>query len=336
MRNSIAFLGAILICSLSFGQKILSVDTLHFTKEKSYSRIVARYSKNELVFGTSKTGVILYNEKSKQTQTLVQPVNCGEFRDLIVSGKNIYTCVSGDSGIIYQVSGKKAREIYRDKSFIDDLVLKGSSLIILSDPVNNELTMKVLDVKRKSLNQYGPFQTAEGEAYFAASGTTAQLIDGSYYHISGGPNNATFYRRSTFEYVANLTTQLPLPKAEGAGPFSILILDPKNGVIVGGNYLKPNSSDSTAIYTSDGGKTWSISEKCPGGYRSCVTGGSNILFSCGTNGIDYSSDGGKTWNFLAKGNFCALLWEKNVLYATTNKGYCLKFNLEGVKIEKTQ
>ncbi|MNU96347.1 hypothetical protein D3C71_863810 [compost metagenome] len=328
MRNSIAFLGTILICSLSFGQEILSTDTLHFTKEKSYSRIVARYSKNELVFGTSKTGVILYNEKSKQTRVLVQPVNCGEFRDLIVSGKNIYTCVSGDSGIIYQVNGKKVRELYRDKSFIDDLVLKGNSLIVLSDPINNELTMKVVDIKKGYLSQYGPFQTAEGEAYFAASGTTAQLIGGWYYHISGGPNNATFYRRSTFEYVANLTTQLPLPKAEGAGPFSILMRDKENGVIVGGNYLKPNSSDSTAVYTSDGGKTWNISEKCPNGYRSCVTGDSNVLFSCGTNGIDYSTDGGKTWIFFAQGNFCALLLEENTLYATTNKGYCLKFGLK--------
>ncbi len=337
MRNSITFLGAILICSLSFGQKILSVDTLHFTKEKSYSRIVARYSKNELVFGTSKTGVILYNEKSKQTQTLVQPVNCGEFRDLIVDGKNIYTCVSGDSGIIYKATKKKVREIYQDNRFIDDIVLKSNrDLIVLTDPVDHELYIPIIHPKKKYVSVFGPFQTVEGEAYFAASGTTAQLIDGFYYHISGGPNNATFYRRSTFQYDANLTTQLPLPKAEGGGPFSILMLDTKNGVIVGGNYLKPNSSDSTAIYTSDGGKTWRISEKCPGGYRSCVTGDSSILFSCGTNGIDYSKDGGKTWNFFAEGNFCALLWEKNVLYATTNKGYCLKFNLEGAKIEKTQ
>lgn len=336
MRNLIAFSGILLIYSLSFSQEIVSVDTLHFTKEKSYSRIVARYSKNELVFGTSKTGVILYNEKTKQTKTLVQPVNCGEFRDLIVNGKNIYTCVSGDSGIIYHVNGKKVREIYRDACFIDDIVLKDKrNLIILMDPKDRNLYIPIIPVKKQTVYVYGPFKTVEGEASYAASGTTAQLLGDVYYYVSGGPNNATFYSRNPVKYFDPETVQLPLPKGEGAGPFSIFMLDSKNGVIVGGNYLKPNSSDSTAVYTSDGGKTWKISAKCPNGYRSCVTGDQKILFSCGTNGIDYSTNGGKTWNFFTTGNFCALLWEKDVLYATTNKGYCLKFHLKNSeKVQK--
>lgn len=336
MRNLIGFLGIILACSSSFAQQIESVDTLHFTREKSYSRALARYSKNELIFGTSKTGVILYNEKTKQSKTIINPVSCGEFRDVIVDGKHIYTCVSGDCGIIYKVSNKKSvTEIYRDTSFIDDIVLKnGRELIVLSDPVNNELTIPVVYIKKGVLYgdtgfyKYGPFKTADGEAYYAASGTTAQLIGGFYYHVSGGPNNATFYKRSTFEYHASVTSGLPLPKAEGAGPFSIFMQDPVNGVIVGGNYLKPDQSDSTACYTIDGGKTWNLAEKQASGYRSCVTGNEQMLFACGTNGIDYSTDGGKNWEFLMKGNFCALLLEKNTLYATTNKGYCLKLNMK--------
>lgn len=331
MKNLILFSGASLICFFSLSQDIQSIDTLVFTKEKSYSRIVARYSKNELVFGTSKTGIILYNEKTKQTKTLIKPVSCGEFRDVIVDGKNIYTCVSGDSGIIYKVSKKNTvTELHRDNSFIDDIVLKGKrELIFLSDPVDKELYIQVIYLKNGGLMSYGPFETIEGEAYFAASGTTAQLLEnGSYCYVSGGPNNATFYRRSTFEYHANRISQLPLPKAEGAGPFSLLMLDPQNGVIVGGNYLKPNQSDSTACYTSDGGKTWNLAEKQTSGYRSCVTGNKKILFACGTNGIDYSTDGGKNWKFLTAGNFCALLLEKDTLYATTNKGYCLKLKLQ--------
>lgn len=339
MRNLIAFSGILLICSLSFGQEILSIDTLHFTKEKSYSRIVARYSKNELVFGTSKTGIILYNEKTKQTKTLVQAVNCGEFRDLIVNGKNIYTCVSGDSAIIYKVRGKKITELYRDIGFIDDLVLKGKrNLVVLSDPlIETSLVVTRLDIKKNTVYAYGPFKGVNGEAFYAASGTTAQLIGETYYFISGGPNNATFYSGRVFEYGPLTSSQLPLPKAAGAGPFSIFMLSEKNGVIVGGNYQKPNASDSTAVYTSDGGKTWKISEKCPNGYRSCVTGDQNMLFSCGTNGIDYSTDNGKTWNVFTTGNFCALLLEEQVLYATTNKGYCLRFSLKGSgEVQKVQ
>ncbi|AEA45353.1 WD40/YVTN/BNR-like repeat-containing protein [Fluviicola taffensis] len=328
MRNLIVILGAILIYSTSFSQEIKSIDTLHFTSEKSYSRALARYSKNELVFGTSKTGVILYNEKTKKTKTLIKPVNSGEFRDVIVDEKKIYTCVSGDSGIIYKVNGKKVSELYREACFIDDIVLKNRELILLSDPVDKELYIKTIHTQKGYFYQYGPFKTIQGEAYYAASGTTAQLIEHWYYHVSGGPNNATFYRRSTFEYRENITSQLPLPKAEGAGPFSIFMIDEQNGSIVGGNYTKPDTSDSTACYTSDGGKTWLLSEKQPNGYRSCVTGNTKILFACGTNGIDYSIDGGKNWKFLMKGNFCALLLEENTLYATTNKGYCLKIKMQ--------
>lgn len=327
MKNLIVFSGIILVCKLGFGQKISSTDTLRFAADSSYSRIVARYGKNSLLFGTSKTGVILLNEKTKQTQLIVPPIRGGEFRDLVVAGNCFYTCTSGDLGIIYKGNGKKVRELYRDSSFMDDLVLKGRSLIILSDPLNNTLMMKVLNTQTGSLTSYGPFKTAEGEAYYAASGTTAQLIGNSYYMVSGGPHNATFYQRSIFEYVPGQTTALPLPHAEGAGPFSIFMPDKDHGVITGGNYLLPNQSDSTAVYTTDGGKTWNLSEKQPNGYRSCVTGNATLLFCCGTNGIDYSTDNGKTWNFFAKGNFCALLLEKNVLYATTNKGYCLKFQL---------
>lgn len=331
MKNLIIILGAILIYSSCFGQEIESIDTLHFTSHNSYSRALARYSKNELVFGTSKTGVILYDEKSQTKRTLVKPVNSGEFRDVIVDGKTIYTCVSGDSGIIYKVNKKHAAtELYRDASFIDDLVLKGGrELIVLRDPINKQLSFTVLSVKAGSFYNYGPFETREGEAFYAASGTTAQLVEGGcYVLVSGGPNNATFYRRSTFEYHANRVVQLPLPKGEGAGPFSICMIDKLNGVIVGGNYTKPNRSDSTACYTTDGGKNWLLSEKQPAGYRSCVIGNEKIAYTCGTNGIDYSTDGGKTWHFLLKGNFCAMLLEKKTLYATTNKGYCLKMKIK--------
>lgn len=322
------FSGIVLICSSSFAQQIKSVDTLHFTSEKSYSRALARYSKNELVFGTSKTGVILYNEKTKRTQTLIKPVSCGEFRDVIVDRKRIYTCVSGDSGIIYQVSNRKTvTELYRDASFIDDIVLKKQDLIILSDPVDGKQIIKVFQLKTGRTQKFSTYKTKEGEAYYAASGTTAQLVGRSYCYISGGPNNATFYGKMNPEYHPVIQAPLPLPHAEGAGPFSLFMADELNGSIVGGNYLKPDESDSTACYTTDGGKTWKLAEKQPNGYRSCVTGNKKILFACGTNGIDYSKDGGKNWNFLMKGNFCALLLEKNTLYATTNKGYCLRLKI---------
>ncbi len=331
MRNLIAFIAVSSFAFVSSAQDIFATrDTLRFSKE-GYSRAIA-IQKNKLIIGTSKSGVLSYDLKKKTVETLIPYEVGGEFRDVIVDGKTVYACLSGDSGVVYKAKGKKITELFRDKSFIDDIVQKtNGELILLSDPIGGELTIKVIGTRKKwgnYVNESGPFQTANGEAYYAASGTTAQLIGGEYYYVSGGPNNATFYRTSTFEYHTQIQTELPMPKAEGAGPFSICMFDKINGVIVGGNYTKPNDSDSTSVYTTDGGKTWIVSETPTHGYRSCVTGTSDRLFACGTNGIDYSEDGGKTWTWVEKGNYCALLLVGDTLYATTNKGYVVKFVLK--------
>jgi len=334
MRSLIALI-AITSLSNVFGQDVLkSRDTLFFSKE-GYSRAIA-LQKNKLIIGTSKSGVLSYDLKKNTVKTIIPAAIGGEFRDVIVDGKTIYACLSGDSGVVFKAKGKNVTEIFRDNSFIDDIVQKtNGELIALSDPVDNKLIIKVIGTKKKwgnYVNKSEPFETANGEAYYAASGTTAQLIGGVYYYVSGGPKNATFYRKSTFQYHTQIQTELPMPKAEGAGPFSICMLDQyTNGAIVGGNYTKPNSSDSTSVYTTDGGKTWKVSEIPTHGYRSCVTGTPEKLFACGTNGIDYSTDGGKTWTWIDKGNYCALLLDGDVLYATTNKGYVIRFLLNNIK-----
>ena len=325
MRNLIAFIA---ISSISFASAqdiFTSRDTLFFGE--GYSRSIA-LQKNKLIIGTSKSGVLSYNLKAKKVETIVQPVNCGEFRDVIVDGKSIYACVSGDSGIVYQVKGKRVTEIFNKKCFIDDIVKRNNEIIILSDPVDNKFSVNIQFIKSGWTLTTNEEQMREGEAFYAASGTTAQLIEGMYYMISGGPNNATFYRKNTFDYHTQIQTELPMHKSEGAGPFSICMFDKMNGVIVGGNYTQPNISDSTSVYTADGGKTWILSETPTHGYRSCVTGTPERLFACGSNGIDYSIDGGKTWTWVDKGNYCALLLEGNVLYATTNKGFVLKLGLK--------
>jgi len=327
MKNLIAVIAVSSIVFASSAQDIFtSRDTLRFS-EQGYSRAIA-LQKNKLIIGTSKSGLLAYDLKKKTTETLIEPVAFGEFRDVIVDGKTIFTCTSGDSGIVYQVKGKKVTEIFNEKCFIDDIVKKNNEIIILSDPVNNTFSVKVQFVKSGWTMTAQKEQMREGEAFYAASGTTAQLNkQGNYYFVSGGPNNATFYKKSTFEYHTQLQVELPMPKAEGAGPFSICMFDQWTGAIVGGNYTQPNVSDSSSVYTTDGGKTWKISETPTHGYRSCVTGTPDRLFACGTNGIDYSTDGGKTWTWIDKGNYCALLLVGDVLYATTNKGYVLKFTL---------
>jgi hypothetical protein len=63
----------------------------------------------------------------------------------------------------------------------------------------------------------------------------------------------------------------------------------KYGVIVGGNYEKPDQQSANIAFTEDGGKSWKVSPPLRG-YRSAVSAVSNgvtqILVVAGTNGSD--------------------------------------------------
>ncbi|TSJ47632.1 sialidase family protein [Fluviicola chungangensis] len=330
MKNSILFLGLLLLSNSGISQRVVSVDTLHFSADSSYSRIVVRYKKHQLLFGTSKTGVIAFCEKDKNKTVIIPPVNDGEFRDIVVNKDTIFAIVSGDIGMVYKGNLESATPIFNEKGiFLDDISLFKNEVIILGDPVDGTFFFRkrtpesntFLELDQKVKSDYL-------EGCYAASGTCAQYLNpDTYFFVSGGDTSARFHYMDLWSK-RTVSVDLPMKTGEGAGPFSLFFWDPIHGVIVGGDYRKNTEASKNACYTTDGGKTWIASEIFPNGYRSCVTGNKKLLFSCGTTGIDYSKDGGITWHFLMKGNFCALLLEKKTLYATTNKGYCLKLKLK--------
>lgn len=325
MKNLIVLFA--LNCYINGFSQILftTKDTLRFTADSSYARAIVRYN-NELVFGTSKTGVISYNEQTKVTKTLISKNIAGEFRDLAVYKGKLYAMISGNNGIIYKYTKQKTKIIFhKDELFLDDIILSKNKLFLLGDPINNHFYLTQLTVNKKKSDELIMLSNQQEEACYAASGTTACLLSKARYcFVSGGLNSARFHninwQAKTVESV-----ELPMSTGIGAGPFSIFFQTPLTGAIVGGNYLQPSNTGGTACFTIDGGKTWNKSETS--GYRSCVTGNKKLLVACGTNGIDYSLDGGAHWEKLDNGNFCALMLEKNRLYATTNKGYCIVYQL---------
>ncbi len=105
--------------------------------------------------------------------------------------------------------------------------------------------------------------------------------------------------------------QRSVPLASGndsSGVFSLAFRDQHHGIAVGGDYKKPNESNGTAAYTTDGGKTWTAATKPPHGYRSAVAwdAADKAWIAVGTNGSDVSYDDGKTWQPLDNGNWNAL------------------------------
>ncbi len=84
--------------------------------------------------------------------------------------------------------------------------------------------------------------------------------------------------------------------------------DQNQGIIYGGDYLKPGENTNNIAITSDGGKTWNpIGSGANDGYKSCVqyvpNRGGNEIVAVGFTGISYSKDGGAHWTELSKEAF---------------------------------
>jgi photosystem II stability/assembly factor-like uncharacterized protein len=137
-----------------------------------------------------------------------------------------------------------------------------------------------------------------GEAAFAASGTgiVVQGRDKVWFGTGGASVARVFHsadRGRTWT-----VTSTPMPAGNSAGIFSIAFTDERNGVAVGGDYLKPADARNNLLITRDGGRTWAVPGGTPpAGYRSAVAflPGTRALIAVGTSGSDYSTDGGVNW-----------------------------------------
>ncbi len=149
------------------------------------------------------------------------------------------------------------------------------------------------------------------EAAFAASNSMVFLLTNEKYILVtggvGGPR--TMISSVTAKVGSCPAATLPLASGnDSSGGFSVYFWDEKTGVVVGGDYKKPDETSGTAAFTTDGGRTWTAAQKPPHGYRSSVAWDpkGKMWVAAGSNGSDVSTDDGKTWKPLDNGNWNAL------------------------------
>lgn len=163
------------------------------------------------------------------------------------------------------------------------------------------------------------------EGAFAASGTCIAVSGKKHvWFVTGGPAARVFHSPDRGAHWDVVTTPI-LSGKESQGIFSIAFLNERQGVIVGGDYSAPEAREKTAAYTNDGGKTWTLAQTFPRGFRSAVgfvPGTSPTLWvAVGTNGADYSHDGGQTWHPLGNHEHNALsLTDSQTGWAVGPKG----------------
>lgn len=320
----------------------------------------AQWSKQTVNTTAGFRGLAVVNEKivwaSGTGGTVIRTVDSGatwkvmivpgaeklDFRDIEAFDANtayILSIGNGESSRIYKtVDGGTTWSLQftnnDQKAFFDAIACWSRTFCLaMSDPVEGRfLLLSTVDggTSWKVDPKYSAIPPSkDGEAAFAASGTCliATASPPGFMLVSGGTSARVF--RGTRRSDGGLSWQVyetPITRGTaGSGIFSIAMHDSKFGLIVGGNYEKPNDAKDSLAFTTDGGKTWMLA---PGltGYRSGIAYfEKRRIIAVGTNGTDLTTDGGKSWTKIGDEDLNAVAAKgKKAVWAVGPKGLVVK------------
>jgi len=173
------------------------------------------------------------------------------------------------------------------KGFFDSMAFWDAKHgVVLGDPIpdeNGKLKFELLETDDgQTWHQIPPSQLPEavdGEGAFAASNSCIAILGAATAKIESSDQNLWFAtggkaarvvhspdRGKTWEVHDTPIIHGP----ESAGIFSIAFRDALHGVIAGGDYKHPNDDGPNLAFTSDGGRTWNLSDLKPQAYFSAV------------------------------------------------------------------
>lgn len=318
---------------------------------------VAQWVKQNVDTTASFRGLAVVNEKvvwaSGTGGTVIRTVDGGktwkimtvpgaeklDFRDIEAFDANtayILSIGNGESSRIYKTvdGGQTWTEQFRnrnERAFFDAIACRNVEYCVaMSDPVDGEfLLIETSDGKEwEPMRAATPPLAKSGEAAFAASGTCLITMQLAYtIFVTGGSDARVFraYLPSDAGWIWQPVDTGFAKGSSGRGIFSIAMYDFANGVIVGGDYEKPNEAKDNLAFTADSGRTWKLGTGLTG-YRSGVTYiNKKTIVAVGTNGSDITRDGGKSWKLLGKEDLNAVQSKgKKATWAVGPKGMVVK------------
>ncbi len=313
----------------------------------SPSLALAQWQKQPVRTDTDFRGLCVVNPKvawaSGAKGTVVRTINGGEtwtvgtvpgaekldFRDVEAFSETTAYLLSAGAGAdsrIYKTNdgGKTWTLQFKNadpKGFFDAFAFWDEQHgIALSDPVMGQFR---LIVTADGGSTWQPFLSRTmppalpGEGAFAASGTclVTQGKEDVWFVTGGAKVARVFHSRNRGQDWSVRETPI-MAGVESAGIFSIAFRDRDHGMIVGGDYRKPNEPGAAAAFTTDGGKTWILRDK-PFPYRSCVAWAKDRWIAVGASGSNSSQDDGATWKQLDRENY------NSVGFTATGEGWAV-------------
>ncbi len=315
----------------------------------------AQWIKQSVSTTASLRGLSVINEKivwaSGTGGTFLKTVNGGktwkvgtvpgaekfDFRDIEAfdaSTAYVLSIGNGESSRIYKtIDGGETWKLQftnkNEKAFFDAIACwDRNNCIAMSDPVDGHYLLISTpdggDHWKQIVSNKMP-AAKDGEAAFAASGTS--LItqgENNAFLVSGGSDARVFRSQDRGRTWSVFDTFFAKGTA-GSGIFSIAMLNKAEGVIVGGNYEKPDQAENNLAFSYDEGRTWIMGTGLKG-YRSSVEYlNKKTIIAVGTNGSDISRNGGKTWKNLDKENYNSVQAKGvNAVWAVGAKGLVAK------------
>lgn len=339
-KTTFASFGVLFLLSVTFVSDVRAEWQKQTIDTKSSLRGLSVVSE-KIVWASGTKGTILRTVDGGKTWTVAKVPDADglDFRDIEAFDAEtayILSIGEGENSRIYKTTdgGKNWKLQFKNsnpKAFFDALAFWDSTHgMAMSDPIDGKYALLKTDDGEtwKTADNEKMANAKSGEAAFAASGTCL-LTQGknNIFLVSGGTDARVF--RSENRGLSWFVADTPITKGTaGSGIFSIAMFDKKRGVIVGGNYEKPDEINNNLAFTNDGGKTWT-SAKGLNGYRSgAAFVNKNTLIAVGSSGSDLSKDGGKSWTNLDKENYNAVQSKgKNAIWAVGANGLVSKFSL---------
>jgi photosystem II stability/assembly factor-like uncharacterized protein len=252
-----------------------------------------------------------------------------DFRDVKAFGAATAYLLSagpGDASRVYKTADGGKSWVMQFKcpdpaAFFDALAFwDEKNGIALGDPVDGRFQLIATEdggASWKPLAAKSLPPALPGEGAFAASGTCLVARgEADAWFATGGAQAARVFR-STDRGRSWEVSETPVAAgAASAGIFSIAFRDGAHGLIVGGDYRKPDAVGATAAATADGGKTWvPLDKRLP--FRSAVAWAKDRWVAVGTSGSHVSRDDGDTWTPLDRENY------NSVGFTATGEGWAV-------------